>query len=431
MRKDIIAMSKRELRRLPIIHQVMEKRLTQVKAAEMLDLCDRQIRRIIDKIEAGGDSAIVHGSRGKPSSHKLPQDFEKKIMSIVEKRYYDFGPTFAAEKLLECEKIKISKEKLRQLMITHGTDYPRKKKQGKIHQWRERKACRGEMIQMDGSDHNWLEDRGPRLVFMGYIDDASGEIFGRFYDYEGTVPAMDSFRQYISAYGLPSSLYLDRHSTYKTSRQPNLEEELKGEFAKTQFARLLNELDVKIIFARSPQAKGRVERSFETLQDRLVKELRLAGISTLEQANDFLGKYLPKYNAQFAVKPRRKTNLHRAIPKILNLDDIFCVKEYRSIGNGFTCQWKNRLFLIKNPSITMKKQRVCIMEHFDGKLTLKLKDKDLSFVEVTRQDIQAIDRDNRAARKLIKKARVYHRPVPWNHPWKRAVISNRSLIYAR
>jgi hypothetical protein len=429
MRKDIIAMSKKELRRLPVIHKAMDKRLTQVKAAEMLDLSDRQIRRIVGKIKSGGDSAIAHGNRGKESPFKLPEQLEQKIMGIVEKRYYDFGPTFAAEKLLECEKIKISKEKLRQLMIAHSTDYPRRKKKGAIHQWRERKHHRGEMIQMDGSDHDWLEGRGPKLALMGYIDDASNTVFGRFYGYEGTFPAMDSFRRYMDKYGIPFSFYVDRHSTYKTSRQPNLEEDLKGEFAKTQFARLLNELDVKPIFARSPQAKGRIERSFETLQDRLVKELRLAGVSSLEQANAFLDKYLPKYNARFAIKPFRKTDLHRAVPKTLNLDEVFCIKEYRTIGNGFTCQWKNRLFLIKNPSITMKKRRVCIMEHFDRKLTLKLKDKHLSFVEITRRDIRAMAKDRKAAQKIIKKARVYFSP-PKDHPWRGFTLGNRSLVYA-
>lgn len=423
-------MSKKELRRLPVIHKVMEKRLTQVKAAEMLDLCDRQIRRIVSKIKAGGDPAIVHGNRGKESPFKLPIDRVEKIMGIIEKRYYDFGPTFAAEKLLECEKIEISREKLRQLMITHGTDYPRRKKKGTIHQWRERKHCRGEMIQMDGSDHDWLEGRGPRLVFMGYIDDASNTIFGRFYGYEGTFPAMDSLKRYLAIYGIPFSFYVDRHSTYKTSRQPNLDEDLKGEFAKTQFARLLNELNVKPIFAKSPQAKGRIERSFETLQDRLVKELRLAGVSSLEKANAFLAEYLPKYNARFEIKPFRKTNLHRAVPKSLKLEELFCLKEYRTVSNGFTCQWRNRLFLIKDPSITMRKQRVCIMEHFDGKLTLKIKDKYLSFVEVTQKDILAIDRDNKAVQKLIKRGRIYY-PPPKNHPWRKWVSSRKEkLVYA-
>jgi len=429
MRKDIITMSKKELRRLPIIHKVMEKRLTQVKAAEMLDLSDRQIRRIIGKIEAEGDQAIVHGNRGKESPFKLPKQYEDRIMGIVEKRYYDFGPVFAAEKLLECEKIKISKEKLRQLMIAYEIDYPRRKKKRTIHQWRERKPCRGEMIQMDGSDHDWLEGRGPRLVFMGYIDDASSDVFGRFYSYEGTFSAMDSFRRYLAIYGLPFSFYVDRHSAYKTTRQPNLDEDLKGEFAKTQFARLLNELDVKIIFAKSPQAKGRIERAFETLQDRLVKELRLAKISSLEQANAFLETYLPKYNARFSVNPLRKTNLHRPVPKHLNLKEIFCIKEYRTIGNGFTFHWRNRLFLIKNPSITMKKQRVCVMEHFDGEIYLKLKNNYLSFVEVTQEDIQAINRDNKEARKLIRKERIWFSP-PKDHPWRGFTLGNKVPAYA-
>jgi len=431
MRKDIIAMSKKELRRIPIIHRVMEKRLTQVKAAEMLDISGRQIRRIIGKIEAGGDQAIVHGNRGKESPFKLPEEQEKKIMSIVEKRYYDFGPTFAAEKLLECEKIKISKEKMRQLMIAHNIDYPRRKNKGRVHQWRERKHCKGEMIQMDGSDHDWLEGRGPRLVFMGYIDDASGEVYGRFYGYEGTFPAMDSFRRYMAIYGIPFSFYVDRHSAYKTTRQPNLDEDLKGEFAKTQFARALSELGVKVIFAQSPQAKGRIERAFETLQDRLVKELRLAGISTLEQANTFLDSYLPKYNARFSVKPLRKTNLHRPVPKHLNLDEIFCIKEYRTIGNGFTFKWRNRSFLIKSPSITMKKQRVCVMENFKGEITLKLKNKYLPFVEITQKDIQAMAEDHKATQKLIRKARIYNTPPPKDHPWRQWVYSRKEkLVYA-
>lgn len=428
MEKDIIIMSKKELARLPIIHKAMENRLPQKEAAILLDLSVRQVRRLVAKVRSKGDPAIAHGNRGRKSPRKIDPQREAAIMAIVEKRYPDFGPTFAAEKLLECEKIEISREKLRQLMIAHNLDYPGRKMKKSIHQWRERKHYRGEMIQMDGSHHDWLEGRGPRLVLMGYIDDASGEVFGRFYDHEGTFPAMDSFRRYLALYGLPFSFYVDRHSTYKTTRQPNLDEDLKGEFAKTQFARLLNELGVKIIFARSPQAKGRIERAFETLQDRLVKELRLARISTLEQANAFLESYLPKHNARFAVRPLKKTNMHKPVPKHLCLDEIFCLKEYRTIGNGFTFQWRNRTFLIKAPSFTMKKQRVCVMENFKGSLTLKLKDKYLSFAEVTREDLQAIARDQKAAQLLIKKSRAYYSP-PKDHPWRGFTLGNRSLVH--
>lgn len=426
MRKDVIAMSRKELRRLPIIHKVMERRLAQINAAQMLDLSDRQIRRIVNKIKTGGDAAIVHGNRGKESPFKFTEQHIGKIMGIVEKRYYDFGPTFAAEKLFECEKIRISKEKLRQLMISHDTAYPRKKKKGKIHQWRERKHCRGEMIQMDGSDHDWLEGRGPRLVLMGYIDDASGRIFGRFYEYEGTFSAMESFRKYISIYGIPFSFYVDRHSAYKTTRQPNLDEDLQGEFAKTQFARSLGELDIKIIFARSPQAKGRIERLFETLQDRLVKELRLANVSTLPHANAFLETYLPKYNARFEVKSFKKINLHRPVPKHLNLNEIFCIKESRFISNDYSFRWKNRHFIIPKPSLTMKKQRICVMESFNDIISAKLNGKPLDIIEVTQKDILAIERVQKATRRFLKSKKVCYRPSI-NHPWRR---SFRSMAYA-
>ncbi|MFH1709564.1 MAG: hypothetical protein ABH860_00650, partial [bacterium] len=207
------------------------------------------------------------------------------------------------------------------------------------------------------------------------------------------------------------------------------EEELKGEYAKTQFARVLSELGIKHIPARSPQAKGRIERLFQTFQDRLIKEMRLANISSMKEANIFLETYLPIYNARFAKNPLKRGDLHRHIPKYMNLDEIFCIKEFRTVSNGYTLHWKNRIFLIKEPSITMRKQRVCIMEHFDGKITLKLKNKHLSFTEVTAKDILAMARIQKAAQKLIKKARVYC-PAPKNHPWRRFVYSKRNPIYA-
>jgi len=237
---------------------------------------------------------------------------------------------------------------------------------------------------------------------------------------------MDSFRKYISVYGIPFSFYVDRHSAYKTSRQPNLDEDLQGEFAKTQFARSLSELDVKIIFARSPQAKGRIERLFETLQDRLVKELRLANVSTLDQANAFLESYLPKHNARFEVKPFKKTNLHRPVPKHLDLNEIFCIKEYRSIGNNYSFQWKNRLFIIPKPSLTMKKQRICVMESFDGIISAKLNGKPLDILEVTQKDIIAIERVKKATGRFLRSKKVCYRP-PMNHPWRR---SFRNMAYA-
>src|SRR4030043_256476 len=216
--------------------------------------------------------------------------------------------------LWERQKVPVSREKVRRIMMAKGL-WRRRRRRKEDHVWRERKHHVGEMVQMDGSHHSWLEKRGPRLVLMGYVDDASNRVFGRFYDYEGIYPAMDSLRRYIERYGLPQSIYLDKHSTYRTSRQPDTEELLRDEQAQTQFERALNEVGIKAIHANSPQAKGRIERTFGTFQDRLVKEMRLEGVSTCEEANRVLDVYLPKHNRRFMKEPLRPHNLPRPVPK--------------------------------------------------------------------------------------------------------------------
>jgi len=300
MEKEIILMSKKEVDRLRILHRVMDRQLTQVYGAELLEITDRQVRNLLHKIREHGDKGIVHGNRGRAAPNKMPLELEERIGRLIESKYTDFGPTLASEKLFELDGIKISKEKARRIMIAKGLWKVRRRRERDIHQWRERKHHFGEMIQFDGSHHMWLEDRGPKMVFMGYIDDATNHTFGRFYEYEGLYPAMDSLTHYIKRYGLPRSVYLDKYKTYKATRQPSLYEELRGEGPLTQYQRALQELGIKIIHADSPQAKGRVERLFGTLQDRLIKEMRLAKIKTIDEANEFLEHYLPRYNEQFS-----------------------------------------------------------------------------------------------------------------------------------
>ncbi|MGB8951139.1 MAG: hypothetical protein WCC06_00525 [Candidatus Aminicenantales bacterium] len=237
MRKDIIMMSPKEAERLKIIHKVMDKEMTQAAGGKFLKLSERQIRRIVKAVKLDGEAGIVHGNRGRESPRKMSEEEEKRIGKLIEARYNDFGPTLASEKLWEREKIDVSKEKLRQIMMAKGLWKVHRRKKD-VHQWRERKAHFGEMVQLDGSHHDWLEGRGPELIFMGYVDDATSEVFGRFYDYEGVYPAMDSFRLYIRRYGLPSSIYIDKHSTYKTSRQPDTDELLRGEWANEPWERL-------------------------------------------------------------------------------------------------------------------------------------------------------------------------------------------------
>ena len=272
------------------------------------------------------------------------------------------------------------------------------------------------MVQMDGSHHAWLEGRGPRLVLMGYVDDATGRFYGRFYDHEGLFPALDSLQRYIRDSGCPVSLYLDKHSTYKTTRQPDLDELLRGEEAQTQFERAAKELGIEIIHANSPQAKGRIERAFGTLQDRLVKELRLGGVCTQEQANELLEKFIPQYNMRFSKMALREGNLHRRLPKGVKFSDIFCIKAKRTITNDYTLRWRGRRFLIDDPSLARRRGKVEVREHFDGQITAKFNGRYLAVQEV----FEAKPIRTRETKEPVngKKKKGKYIP-PSDHPWRR------------
>src|SRR5512135_2426593 len=258
---DMITMSRRETKRLHIIHQVLDKRITQKKAAELVGLSCRQLRRMIRRVREDGDASISHRSRGMTSKRCVPLKIKEKALKLFREKYSDFGPTFASEKLLDVHAIKVSKETLR--LWLNKENIPYEKRKGRKHrQWRERKHHFGEMVQMDGSHHDWFEGRGPECVSMGYIDDATGKAFGRFYGYEGTFPALDSFQRYVKRYGLPLSVYVDGHTTYKSPTKPSIEEELENRLPLSEFERALKDLGVRVRHARSAQAKGRVERLF-------------------------------------------------------------------------------------------------------------------------------------------------------------------------
>jgi hypothetical protein len=276
------------------------------------------------------------------------------------------------------------------------------------------------MVQMDGSHHAWLEERGPKLVLMGYVDDATGRFYGRFYDHEGVYPAMDSLRRYIELYGLPLAIYLDKHSTYKTTRQADIEELLKDkQQAETQFERALGELGIRVIHAHSPQAKGRVERSFRTLQDRLVKEMRLAGIKTLEEANRFLERWLPIYNRRFAREAQEPGDLHRPLSKSVVLDDVLCIKGFRTVNEGYLVKWRGRSLVLEKPSLTLRRQKLVVLERFDGRLTLRFKNRDLRYREVQEPPRCA----PKPAPVKIRRKPPKYRP-PTSHPWRHQIFGN-------
>jgi len=416
MAKDIIAMSLREIDRFRIIQGVIQSDLTQVKAAEVLGITDRHIRRLVRRVREEGARGIMHRSRGRASPHRMLKELEERIAGVVEEKYTGFGPTLASEKLFERDSIRISKEKLRQIMMVHGL-WQRKRRRREIHPWRERKDYFGEMVQMDGSHHAWLEGRGPRLVLMGYVDDAKNNFFGHFYGYEGVYPAMDSLERYISLCGLPRSLYLDKHSTFKTTREPSLDELLRGERAHTQFERACKQLGIEVIHAHSPQAKGRIERTFGILQDRLVKEMRLAGIRTEDQANRFLEKFLPRFNERFAKVAKKEGDLHRPLPKGVNLREIFCIKATRTINNGYIVKWKGRQLLIESVSIARRKRKVQIREHFDGEITIKFNGRYLKYREIIEPEPAAREKVKRPVDEPRKRKGKYIPPP--DHPWRR------------
>lgn len=402
--KDILIMSRKEARRLYVLRKVLDGEIKQVDATGMLSISTRQIRRIVERIRDEGDEGVIHKLRGEESNRKTASKVKDKIIRLYRKKYGGFGPTLAAEKFHELEGIAISDETLRLWLIDSG-DWERARKRICHRQWRERKAHQGEMVQMDGSHHDWFEGRGPKCVLMGYIDDATGETYGRFYEYEGTKPAMDSFMRYTQKYGLPLSVYLDRHTTYKSPKKESPEDDKES---LSQFERAMEELGVEVIHAYSPQAKGRIERLFGTLQDRLVKEMRLKGIKSIEEANAFLETYLPKYNSRFTVEPRESANLYRKAPKGLDLHSILCIKIERTLNNDFTVAYDNKFYQIEDK---VKTDKVIVEERLDGTMAITHNGLVLTYKELPA-------RPKKQRRSSIPKNKVHHKP-PADHPWRK------------
>jgi transposase len=411
--EDIIMASQEELRRLHVIQKVLERGLKQVEAAEILSLSSRQIRRVVKRVRGEGQRGIVHGLRGWPSNRKIPDQVKDKVIRLYRTVYKGFGPTLASEKLLERDGVIISDETLRRWFIETG-DWKRVRKGRRHRQWRERKGHRGEMVQMDGSHHGWFEDRGDPCVLMAYIDDATGDTFGRFYDYEGTMPAMDSFKRYIGKRGLPLEVYLDKHSTYKSTAKATIEEQLEGVEPLSEFERALKELGVEVSHAHSPQAKGRIERLFRTFQDRVIKEMRLRGIKSIEEGNEFLEKYLPLYNKRFSVRPREKDDIHRSLPRGIDLSAILCIKTERTLRNDFTVAHNHKLYQIEEAT---KASKVIVQDRMDGSMRVTYQGQALRFREITERPIK----ENKQP--IVTRRRKTYIP-PADHPWRRFKIKN-------
>jgi transposase len=421
--RDMIVMSLREIRCLKTVQTAREGHITQKTAASMLGLSERQVRRMVKAIREQGDKGIIHGLRGRPSNRRLPEEIREQVIAIYQERYPDFGPTFAAEKLLECDGIQMSAETLRKWLIGAGL-WKKRRKRSPFRQWRPRRECLGELLQIDGSHHDWLEGRGPELVLMGSIDDATNTVYGRFHDYEGTLPAMDVFKRYAEKYGLPMSSYVDRHTTYKSSKKLTEWDEVEGSEALSQFERALKELGVEVIHALSPQAKGRVERLFGVLQDRLVKEMRLRGIKTKEEANIFLEEYLTLYNERFGVRPANETDVHVPLPRHIDLDRYLCIKRERTIRKDNTIALDGRLYQLEERG----GKKVVVEERLDGSLHVISRGVSLKYREIIEKPKKEVapKTDTRVFNRPPKPAKDH----PWNRSWKDWMPSRQRRVSA-
>lgn len=408
-----ITMSQKEVRKYDIIKKVISKELNGPEAAKLLNLTTRHIRRLKKKVKEKGINGLIHGHRGKPGNRAIPDEEKQKIIDLLSKHYHNFGPLLATEKLYERHKIKRDKGTIRSIMIKEGFWKPKRKKKEKHREWRQRKASYGEMIQYDGSYEYWFEDRGKKCCLLASIDDANSRVWAKFDDHEGVEPTFNFWQGYIEQFGKPYSIYVDKFSTYSMNHKQAKE----NPDTLTQFERAMAELGIEIIHAHSPAAKGRVERLFKTLQDRLIKELRLNDISSIAKANKFLEKeFLPKFNAKFTVEPRTKANLHKQLSKREEnrLNSIFSRQYERVVRNDFTVSHKKKCYqLLEKQCVTVcKKDKIIIEERLDNTIHFKLRGKYLNYCLLPERP----KKSNKNQLWVIPKTTNYKPSI--NHPWR-------------
>ena len=411
-----ITMSLPEVKKYDIIKKLINKELNGSQAAKLLNLTTRHIRRLKVKVVKTGIKGLIHGNRGKPGNRRLPDQERKRIADLIKQKYPDFGPTLATEKLTELDKIERSRGAVRSIMIAEEIWQPRRKKKETHRQWRQRKANKGELVQYDGSYEHWFEDRGGEICLLASIDDADSEVRAKFDDHEGVQPTFNFWRDYIERFGKPNSIYVDKFSTYSMNHKLAKE----NPDTLTQFERAMKELNIGIIHAHSPQAKGRVEKLFNTLQDRLIKELRLNNISTIKEANEFLEKvFLPKFNARFMVEPRSQANLHKKLneQEKKKLDSIFSRQYQKVVMNDFTVSHKRNCYQLEKiqPVTICKQDRVTVEERMDHSIRIRLRGKYLNY-KLLPEKPKKINGGKNNLQWVIPKSTA-HTP-PANHPWR-------------
>lgn len=425
---NFLHMTANDLERRDVVQRLLRGGLTIATAAIQLRLSARHLKRLKAKARKGGLLALLHGNRGKPSPNRLPDSERKKIVALVSEKYLDFTPAFAAEKLSESHGITHDPKTIQAVLIAANVWTKQVKRKKEQHRaWRERRPAFGDLVQFDGSYEHWFEERGGEACLLAAIDDATGEVVHAMFDYdEGVVPVCTFWEAYLTKNGKPLAIYLDKFSTYRM----NLPTARENADTLTQFGRAMQELRIDVIHANSPQAKGRVERLFQTLQDRLIKELRLNNISNIEAANQFLKKkFIPAFNAKFAVEPRTKANHHRSLiqREISNLSAILSRQEERTVRSDFTISYATRWYQLTadQPVTVCKKDVIVVEERRNGTIQMRLRGKYLNYRILPARPPKQLKSQPWI---LPANERSVIKP-PANHPWRRRM--NASVLQAQ
>lgn len=419
-------MSQREVDRLGVVQAVLERRLRQCDAAHQLGLSVRQVKRLCRRHRDEGATGLVSRHRGKRANNAIADNVRDEVLELLRERYPDFGPTLAHEKLIECHGYAFSVERVRQWMIADGLWQAKARRKARIHQSRPRRPCRGELVQIDGSPHDWFEGRGPYCTLLVFIDDATSELMAlRFFPAETTEGYMAVLREYLDRHGRPAALYSDRHSIFRVNHP-----EHDGEL--TQFSRALKTLDIEPIHANTPQAKGRVERANQTLQDRLVKELRLRGINDMQAANAFLPTFMAAYNQRFAKTAQNATNAHRTVLHDADeLAHILCLQHTRKLSKNLSFRFNNGEYQItaQGQGYRLRGASLTVCEGFDGSVSVLHNGKPLSWRLLAQGERPIPLDDEKSLNQTITQAtqrqrqQPTYKPAP-DHPWKTMARSN-------
>ena len=434
MEEERIELSAKERERLKVLHEVERGHLPQLDAARRLRLSDRQVRRLLQRLRKVGDRGLVHGLRGRPSNRKISADIEQRSLRRLRlPAYFGFGPTLAAEHLAR-QGLQVSRETLRKWMNAAGLRQSRRRHLKPVHVWRPRRAAFGELVMMDSSPFRWLEDRGPACHLIAMIDDASSRVWGRLARHDSSEENLRTLGGWLERYGRPLALYTDKNGLFVTSRPVQWQEQLHDTAPRTQFGRALAELDIEWIAAHSPQAKGRIERLFKTLQDRLVKEMRVLEIATIEQANRFLEiTFWPDWKQRFAVQPAQSSDAHRRLQREQRLEQILSVRVARTVASDHTVKWNGQRWGVPREQVCagLRGAHAEIERRLDGTYWLRFRGRYLPLSPCPDAPRSASPSGLRPPGLADRKpqpqttVKTKHSPPPdhpWRKPWKRTFL---------